>query len=185
MSEPVTRTSLYGFETREVDNRRTGRENCFDIKQLWQRSHEIIGMALSGMNQKDIARTLGVSEATVSNTLNSTLGMEKLSDMRGERDKHYVELNRRIKEAAIKAVKTYHEIFDNPGGDPELKKKTADTVLLDIAGLRAPTRVESKSMNITATREEIEEFKRRGRKAAEESGKLILIDGNLNEEEES
>lgn len=172
-----TRTSLYGFETREVDNRRTGREKCYDIKQLWQRSHEIIGLALTGMKQTEIAKVLNVTPATVSNTLNSSLGMEKLSDMREERDEHYVKLNKKIKEAAIKAVETYHQIFDSPGTDPALKKATADTVLLDIAGLRAPTKIQSQSMNITATKEEIEEFKRRGIQAAKESGKLVVIEG--------
>src|SRR3972149_5592524 len=98
--------SLYGFETREVDNRRSDREHTYDIKQLWQRSHEILGLALQGMKQTEIAKILNISPVTVSNTLNSTLGKEKLSVMRGERDEHYIQVSEEIKKLTIKALNT-------------------------------------------------------------------------------
>jgi len=180
----ATKKSLYGFEVREVDNRRTNREGCYDIKQLWQRSHEIIGLALQGMKQVEIAEVLNISPVTVSNTLNSTLGREKLSDMREDRDEHYKKLSKRIQEVAMKAIETYDKIFDSPSYDPRLKKETADTVLLDISGLRAPTKIQSdhRSLNLTATAQEIEEFKRRGIEAAREAGKLVILD-NVEQEE--
>lgn len=167
--------SLYGFEMRDVDNRRTGRENTHDIKQLWQRSHEILGLALQGMKQTEIAKVLNISPVTVSNTLNSTLGKEKLSVMRGERDEHYVKVNEEIKKLTIKALNTYHKLFDTPSVDNELKKEVADTITLDIAGMRAPTKIDNKSLHMHATVEEIEEFKRRGLAAAHESGIVIEV----------
>ena len=165
--------SLYGFETRDVDNRRSGREHTYDIKQLWQRSHEILGLALQGMKQTEIAKILNISPVTVSNTLNSTLGKEKLSGMRGERDDHYVKINEEIKKLTMKALNTYHKLFDTPSVDDKLKKETADTITLDIAGMRAPTKVDTKSLHMHATIEEIEEFKRRGLAAARDAGVVI------------
>ena len=176
--ETNVQTSLYGFEMRDVDNRRSDREGCHDIKMLWQRSHEILGLALQGMKQVEIAKVLNIHPQTVSNTLNSTLGKEKLAEMRGERDEHYIRLNEKVKALAFKALDTYEQIFNGPNVDQKLKKETADTVVLEIAGMRAPTKIDSRNLNITATAEEIEAFKKRGIEAAKESGKLIVLDGD-------
>jgi predicted transcriptional regulator len=162
--------SLYGFEFREVDNRRSDREHSYDIKQLWQRSHEILGLAIQGLKNTEIAKILNITPQTVSNTLNSTLGREKLSELRGERDEHYTKVSEHVKALTIKALDTYHAIFDSPGVDSELKKKTADTITLDIAGMRAPTKVDTRSLHAHATIEEINDFKRRGMEAIRESG---------------
>src|SRR4030067_128438 len=169
--------SLYGFEVRDIDNRRTDRSQTYDIKQLWQRSHEILGLALQGLKQVEIAKILNISPVTVSNTLNSTLGKEKLSVLRGERDEHYIQVSEEIKKLTIKALNTYHQLFDNPTIDAKMKKETADTITLDIAGMRAPTKVDSRTLHAHATLEEIEEFKRRGLEAARESGMLAIVEG--------
>jgi DNA-binding CsgD family transcriptional regulator len=177
--------ALYGFEMRAVDNRRSGRESCHDIKQLWQRSHEILGLALQGLKNTEIAKILNIHPQTVSNTLNSTLGKEKLSNLREGRDEHYKELSERVIELTHKSLDEYEKIFNTPNIDPELKKKTADTIVLEVAGMRAPTRIESKSFSMQATAEEIEEFKRRGIEAARESGKLVVLESKLLENKEN
>lgn len=176
----ATTVSLYGFEVRERDNRRTGRPHTYDIQQLWQRSHEILGMALQGMKQKEIAQLLNISEATVSNTLNSTLGKEKLSAMREGRDGEYVKLSERIKKLTHQALDTYNKLLETPSVDDKIKKETADTIVLDVAGMRAPVKTESKSLSIHATVDEIEEFKQRGLEAARESGFLVEVEDEGN-----
>ena len=171
----AARNSLYGFEMREPDLRRSDREGCYDIKQLWQRSHEIVALALSGLKQKEIASILNISPVTVSNTLNSQLGQEKLSNMRKERDGVAVDFSKEMTALVTKAIKTYHDIFDNKEVSPTLKKATADTVILDIEGHRAPIRTANITGHFTATPEEIEGFKKRGLQAARESGMLIEV----------
>ena len=177
--EATRRRSLYGFEMREPDLRRTERKSVHDIKQLWQRSHEILALALRGMNNKDIAKTLSIHPVTVTNTMNSELGMKKLSAMREERDADNIKVSKRIAELVHKACDTYDAIFDAQTFEVshELKKQTADTIMLEIAGYAAPKRIESRSMTAVATIEEIEEFKRRGMAAARESGMLVEIPG--------
>ena len=84
-----TRRGLYGFEFRDVDLRRTSKDmprKRYEIKALWQRSHEIINLAARGYKQSDIADILNISEACVSMTLNSELGQKKLADIRIVRD---------------------------------------------------------------------------------------------------
>ena len=187
----VRTESLYGFEMRSFDNRRAlpGERKTYDIKQLWQRSHEIIGLALQGIKQNKIAEILGVCEATVSNTLNSPLGKTKLSGMRKDRDEDYEKLNDDVVLLTEKALKVYNKILDDETGEVslKLKKDTADTVSLELAGMKSPIRIDKRSIHATATLAEIEDFKKRGLKAAKESGMLVEVagEGDGNEFEET
>lgn len=174
-----TREGLYGFDYREADLRRVAEgeeKKTYNIKALWQRSHEIINLASQGYKGTDIAEILGITPACVSLTLNSELGQKKLSEIRGERDDNAKKNVEKIRVLTAKALQTYHEIFDNEDGQATLKdrKEVADTVLLELSGLRAPTKVQTSSISMTLTAEEIESFKNRGVKAAKESG--IVID---------
>lgn len=170
--------SLYGFKMREPDKRRKdwGEKKNFNINMLWQRSHEILGLALSGMSQEDISTYLGVSKDCVCKTMNSELGQEKLASMREERDGGYIDVSKRVAQLSEKAIKMYDEIFDSDTISYNLKKATADTVLMDLGGHRAPTKIDTRSMHLTASVEEINEFKRLGVQAAKESGYLIELE---------
>jgi len=175
-----TRNSLYGFEFRDVDLRRTPEgapRKQYDIKALWQRSHEIINLTARGYKQCDVAEILNVSEACVSMTVNSELGQKKLADIRNVRDEDAKKTAEKIRILTAKALEKYHEIFDNESGIASLKdqKDVADTVLLELSGLRAPTKISTSHLNLTLTSEEIEAFKSRGIEAAKESG-LGMID---------
>ena len=181
MEDVQTRNGLYGFEFRDVDLRRTPEgepRKRYEIKALWQRSHEIINLAARGFKQTDIAEVLNISEATVSLTLNSELGQKKLAEIRNVRDEDAKKTSEKIRILTNKAIETYHEIFDNENGEASLKdrKDVADTVLLELSGLRAPTRVQTSSVSTVLTAEEIERFKNRARVAAKESGFEDVVD---------
>ena len=180
MEDVQTRNVLYGFDFRDVDLRRVaeGQEKkTYNIKALWQRSHEIINLAARGFKQVQIADILNIHEQTVSNTLNSELGQKKLAELRGARDEEAKITIEKIRVLADKALQTYNEIFDNEDGQATLKdrKDVADTVLLELSGLRAPTKIHTSSVSTVLTAEEIENFKNRGVKAAKEIG-LDIID---------
>ena len=168
---------LYGFEGRENDGRRVPAEErkTPNIKQLWQRSHEIINLAAQGFKQTDIAEILCIHPQTVSNTLNSELGQLKLSEIRWERDGEAKKASEKIRVLTNKALDTYHQIFDDESGECTLrdKKNVADTVLLELSGLRVPTKIQSHAIHTVLTPEEIEEFKKRGIQAARDSGLVV------------
>ena len=178
MEDYPSRKSLYGFEYREEDQRRVPETIRPDIKSLWQRNHEIVNLAASGFKGTDIAEILSITPQTVSNTLNSELGMKKLSEIRGERDDEAKKSAEKIRVLTNKAIDTYHKIFDNESGEfsGEQQRKTADNVVNELSGLRAPTRIESRSVHTIATLEEIEEFKKRGLAAAKESGMIVIVE---------
>jgi len=165
--------SLYGFEVRSFDNRRAlpGERKTYDIKQLWQRNHEILRLALIGMKSVEIARVLSIAPVTVSNTINSELGRKKLSLLRKKRDEDIVDVAVEVTKMLPKALETYEKILD--GGEiSKLQKETADTLVMDIGGHRAPTKIQSESAHLYLTPEDIKEFKERGIAAARASGMI-------------
>lgn len=170
--------SIYGFPMREVDLRRNPNGRVVDIKQLWSRHKEIIQLDSMGMyTQEEIARMLNVTPTTVSNCLNSTLGKEAKLALREIRDAEYEAMVDDVIELTKKGLKIYDEILSDEAENRKLKKETADTVVLDLAGMRAPTKIQSMTAHAILTSDEIAAFKERGIKAAIDSGKLIDIEG--------
>lgn len=180
--QTTTTDSLYGFEMRTVDHRTVPREdrNLHNIKRLWQRSHEILRLALFIPTYKEIAEILGVSEATVSNTLNSDLGRKKLSEMRLERDKNTFDFVNEVKKLLPKAVNTYERILDGDETVTKMMKETADTLSMDLGGHRAPTKVQSETAHLHLTPKDIDDFKKRGKAAAKAAG--LIIDAEVVDE---
>jgi len=170
------RVSLYG--QREPDRRRaTNGRKSYDIKKLWDRNHEICNLVVLGLDQEKIASVLDVSPVTVSNTVNSTLGQEKIALMRGARDADTWDAAKKIQEVAKKALTFLELAMDDKVKDIEgkplqvavsTKVNIAKHVLNDLSGLKAPTRIEGKFAHAHLTLEDIEELKKRGRKAAAE-----------------
>ena len=177
MQNVQTRNGLYGFEFRDRDLRRAeeGERKTYDIKQMWQRTHEIVNLAAQGLKQTDIAEILGIHPQTVSNTLNGELAQKKLSEIRGVKDDEAKKNSEKIRVLTAKALQVYHEIFDNESGEASLKdrKDVADTIVLELSGLRAPTKIQTSSVSTILTADEIREFKERGFKAAKEAGLVI------------
>jgi predicted transcriptional regulator len=179
MEDIQTRNGLYGFEFRDVDLRRAeeGERKTYDVKQMWQRTHEICNLAVKGFKYTEIAEILNIHPQTVSNTLNGKLGEAKVAELRQARDEDAKKTAEKIRVLTAKAIATYHEIFDNESGEASLRdrKEVASTVLLELSGLRTPTKIQTSSVSTVLTAEEIERFKSRGLKAAQESGMVIDI----------
>jgi predicted transcriptional regulator len=175
------REGLYGFEFREPDNRRAESvkdRKTYEIKQMWQRTHEIVNLAARGFKNVQIAEIVGITPETVSNTLNSQLGMAKLSELRAFADEEAKVVQEKIKYLTKKALTTYQEIFDSEHVDHKLKKDVADTVMLELSGMRVPTKIQGQYVSTVLTKDELEEFKQRGIKAARESGMLVEVEEN-------
>lgn len=176
-NEISRRDGLYGFEFRDVDHRRveSSERKTYDIKQMWQRTHEIVNLAARGFKQIEIAEILNIHPQTVSNTLNGELAKHKLSELREDRDEEAKKIQEKIRVLTDKALATYHEIFDNESGEASLRdrKAVADTVVLELSGLRVPTKVQSHVVSTVLTKEELESFKERGRKSIQENSGAI------------
>lgn len=187
MNNATVQTSLYGFEVRKPDKRRAEPEErkTYNIQQLWQRTHEIIALTLIGMKEVEVAKSLNIHPQTVSNTINSELGKKKLSEMREERDKSFTKVAEETARLFPLAMKTYERILEGEEKS-KLQKETADTIVMDIGGYRAPTKTQSESVHAFLSKEDIEEFKKRGTEAAKASGMLVeeILEGEVVEREE-
>lgn len=174
MNSVNVQTSLYGFEVRERDKRRVEQSDrkTYNIQQLWQRTHEIIAMTLLGMKEVEVAKALNIHPQTVSNTVNSDLGRKKLSEMRRERDKDFTKVAEEVTKLFPLAMRTYERILEGEEKS-KLQKETADTILMDIGGYRAPTKVQGEHVHAYLDKDAIEEFKKRGIEAARASGMLV------------
>lgn len=170
-------TELYGFEGRYSDKRRrkNGSHRSFEIKQLWQKQHEIILMAMNGYKNVDIAKKMGLTNATVGNTLNSPIVLEKLAKMRAARDADTIDVAKEIAKRIPIALKIYDEIISAPQAALSLKKSVADTILMDLGGYRAPVKVEGQFAHAHFDAEQIEKIKSRGKKAAIACGMLKVV----------
>lgn len=159
---------------RDIDRRTSPERKTHDIKKLWQRNHEILRLAVLGWKHTEIAEHLGITVATVSNTVNSTLGREKLSIMEGARDAETLDVMKEITEMAPKALKVYDKILEEDSqASLSLQKKTADTVLKDLLGYEAPKKFEGRFMHAHLNEETIESIKERSRAAAAAAGVLV------------
>lgn len=182
-----TRKSLYGFDFIKPDGRRVEKRKTYEIKELWQRNHEIVNLAVRGYKGVEIAEILNIHPQTVSNTLNCELGERKLSDMRLERDEETKKISEKIRILTKRALDVYHQIFDDESGECNLKDKkaVADTVMLELSGHRAPTKIHSSSVHATLTRDELESLKERGLKAVNDSGIVIEVEHKPEETSDS
>jgi transcriptional regulator len=175
-------TELYGQLIREQDGRRVTREDrkTYDIKGFWQRHHEIVNLAAQGFKQTEIAYILGITPATVSNTLNSSLGEEKLAFIRNERDADAKLMIERVRVLRDKALKVYQKLFDGVDEDGAPVEATitqqlhaADVVTLEFAQLKAPTKIQATSTHTVLTGEELLALKERAIKEAKNCGMII------------
>jgi hypothetical protein len=96
--------------------------------------------------------------------------------MRKERDAGSVDVAKEVSELLGPALEVYRTILDkeNEHASLALRKKTADTVLLELGGFKAPTRNENVNVNLRMGRDDLAELKARGREAARRQG--IIID---------
>jgi predicted transcriptional regulator len=186
MGEVQTRNGLYGFEFRDVDLRRSpdGERKSYEIKQLWQRNHEILNLVAQGFDHNEVAEIMGVTPVCVSQTVNSELGQKKLSELRKGRDEEAKKTVEKIRVLTNKAIQVYHEIFDNEDGQATLKdrKDVADKVLLELSGLRTPTKIQSTSVTANLTTEELTEFRTRGTEALKNARLVIDITSESKDE---
>jgi hypothetical protein len=101
--------------------------------------------------------------------------------MRQARDQRSMDIMQEIDEVLLpKAVSIYNRILsdNNPEslGKEKLQKETADTIVMDIRGHRAPSKFQGEVAHAHASLKDLEEIKRRGIAAAKASGMCVDFD---------
>lgn len=143
----------------------------YQIQHMWDLHHEICRLALLGMKHVEIAESLGVTPATVGNTLGSELVKKQMMIMRGARDASSVDVAKRIQEMLPEALEVLDTILKNENASASVRSNIAQD-LLDRGGHGAPKVIETRGFMAHLSGEDIERIKQR----AKESGKLASGD---------
>ena len=169
---------LRGKWKRGIDRRSYGRKQglkseraTHQVKELWADHHTILDLKVAGLSNKQVAATVGCTPAKVSNTCHSALGQAKLTAAQLLRDAESVDVVREVTRMLPKALAVYEEILDSDAASLNLKKATADTLVMKIGGYEAAKKVEVKSAHFNAA--DFEAMRERGLAAAKAAGLLV------------
>lgn len=147
---------------REIDRREKPEDRrTFEVARLWDTHHEIIRRLLLGQKSSQIADDLDVSRAMVSYVKNSKIVKEKLAMMRDARDAETVDLSKRIRNEAPKALELLNKIIEGDIDAPVTVRAREANNWLDRAGYGAVKNVRTENLHGHFTTKDIEEIKRR------------------------
>jgi len=175
--------SKYFKPNRGRDERKVSpnERRTFEVSTMWELHHEIVRRILLGQKNVDIAKALSISEVTVSYTRNSQVVKDKLEIMKGARDAETIDLSKRIREGAPKALKLLEDAIDGEvvGADGEPREVTTmarlreANTMLDRAGYAAIRTFRGEHLVAHFTGEEIEKIKERARGVGIDSGVVV------------
>lgn len=132
----------------------------YSLGQIWDVHREIMRLAITGMKHTEIAYELNVSEAMVSYTLNSPIVKRQIDNMRAARDMDSIDVGKRIRELAVKAVEVMGELIDDPL--PNIQLGAAKDIL-DRAGYSPIRTLRTENTSVHFTAEEILSIKQRAK----------------------
>lgn len=136
----------------------------YNIKKLWELHANIAQQVSLGKTNVEISETLGITSQTVSNVRNSPIGKDKVEVLTAAMDAETVDIGRRIREFAPKALEYLERIIEGrePGASVALRAKYA-SMHLARAGYGEITKVHS--LNATVSKDDIEAIKQRALQA--------------------
>lgn len=157
-----------------VDRRQSPMPRAYQPKQLNNRHHEILRLSLLGFSNKEIAEKLDCTPATVSIALNSGLGRVHSSILRSEADGVAVEVAKRIREIAPKAIAIVSEIMEDAEVPSHTRLRAAQD-LLDRAGFAPVKKVDMNSTNVSLTANDLDNLKEVALRRAMENGLVVDV----------
>lgn len=172
----MTQTTLY-------DRRRNLSGRKYQPKQLNEKHHEILRLAMLGYSNVDIAERLSCTPATVSIVRNSGLGKQHASLLRAEADYSALETAKRIRELAPDAIEAIQQIMMNDEMPANVRLSAAKDIL-DRAGYGAPKQVNVSSTTLNLTGDDLEGLKAVALQRAQANGMVIDISPDREDLEE-
>lgn len=143
---------------------RMPRASMHQLQALKGRHREIIRMHYLGLSRKDIALHFGMSEAAITNILQSDLAKEHLSFLQENTDADCIDARRRLEHLQHSAIDIYEKVLNGDIIEASVSQKMrAAAEVLDRGGLPRLTRTETRSEGAYLLRVGVEELMSRGR----------------------
>lgn len=111
----------------------------FEVQKIWNITHEIMRLHVLGLKNVEIADRLGITAATVSNAVNSSLVKRQVAIMQAARDANTVDIAKRVAELAPKALQVMEDILDSDVETGAVRLRAATEILnrnIDTAPVR-------------------------------------------------
>lgn len=169
-----------------TDHRRNPAGNQhYDIKQMWERHHQIARLLVLGWSNKQVASHLSITPQTVSNARNNPEVKRQIDLLSARADNSVVDVSKRIQDLAPRALGVMEEVMD----DAEFStKRLAAKDILEMAGYKAVSRLTIATARLSA--EDIEDIKARAaamgylrREDAEDAEDAVIVEeGDANHE---
>lgn len=135
-----------------------------ELQRLRSRHHLIIRLMATGkVTQKQCAQIVGCTPQTVSNTINSRLGQQKMRYLQGEADAGAIDMLEEILELAPMAMAELESVLNDGTAEQKLKVQVAQD-LLDRAGYGRTSNLNMRVQKVTD--EDIKSIKMRARKSS-------------------
>lgn len=159
------------LEGRMRDGRFVERRS-YDAKRLWAHHHEMIARKAMGETNIEIAQDMGYTPQTVSNIVNSPVGIAKIEQIVTGIDERAMDIAARMKSFALREALPFVEdlISGKLEASPALRARHAEIYLARV-GL-GPVQ-KTHSLNERVTKDDLEKLKDR-QKAAMESGVIAV-----------
>ena len=146
-----------------MDRRFSANGRKYQIQRVWEIHHEICRLAVIGVKHIDIAKQLNITEASVSNCLNSAVVKEHLHVMRLARDASSIDVAKQIQEMAPKALQLLDDVLEGSKDASLGQQISVATDVLDRAGYAPPKVIKGEFAHAILTKEDIEDIKRGAR----------------------
>ena len=156
------------------DRRRNLNGRKYQPKQLNEKHHEILRLAMLGYSNVEIAERLSCTPATVSVVRNSGLGRQQASLLKAEAYHSAFETAKRIRELAPDAIEAIQQIMMNEELPANVRLSAAKDVL-DRAGYAAPKQVNVSSTTLNLTGDDLEGLKAIALQRAQANGMVIDV----------
>jgi hypothetical protein len=140
------------------------KRRAWEVQSLQDRHHEVIRRLLIGQDCPAIAEEMGLSVMAVSGIKNSPLIRQKLDVLQGARDLVAVDVSKRIKDLAPKAVELLESIIEGrDGGEAAPLALRAKVAMdnLDRSGYPRQTHLKTENLHAFLSKDDILEVKQR------------------------
>lgn len=158
------------------DRRRNPEGRQYQIRELRLMHHEILRLALLGLNNTDISTMLNITTVMVSNVLNSEIAKRQLEIMSGNRDADALAVREQIANMAPLALEVLEGIMMDENAS-DRNKITAAVDILDRGGYAAPKVIQGQFLTAHLTPADIQSIKDRAR-ATNNIAVSVSVGGN-------
>lgn len=145
----------------------------YELKRLREKHHNILRLVVLGVKQKDVAAALGITEETVSYTVNSKLGKQKLAILRKEADQGSLDMLAELQQLVPGAIALQEKVLFDDGEKTSDRLRAAEDIL-DRAGPSKRQRTEHSHQLVSA--DEIAEARALARKVASDAGIIVDVE---------